>query len=160
MKTPSLFIGAALILALLVFSGGLNDASAASKERTWKYDMRLYPLKGPIFDTTPDLIIKGKSTANRRQSEGTFSFSLPDGADCEGEWGVAIAQGQPTTRPRGLHPGVEAITEGDGTMTIQHERQEADGEGSCSNGAVFMLLLVNQIPVLSDSRGNVFRMRR
>lgn len=160
MQTPSMLIGAALTLALLLSSGGLNYANAASKERTWKYDMRLIPLKGPIFDEAPKLVIKGKSTTNKRQSEGSFSFSLPDGADCEGEWVAANDQGSPTTRARGLHPHVEGIDEGNGTMTIQHERQNADGEGSCTNGAVFILLLVNQIPIISDSRGNVFRMRR
>lgn len=63
--------------------------------------IRLYPIKGPIAETSPSLLIAVR-TDNSSETSGTISFRLPkpDKAKCTGTWSSVTPK--VITKERGL----------------------------------------------------------
>jgi hypothetical protein len=152
----ALFAGVVIAVSACAQDGARPEGAAPG----WTYDLRLAPVKGPIAEATPKLMIRAKVTSNRKESEGTLSFALPEGVTCDGTWSVKNDQSSPERRAAGSHPHVKQLTQdATGNITIKHEKQSGEGQGTCTDGSTFIMANVNGMRLVMDSKDNLYRVR-
>lgn len=127
--------------------------------------IKLHALEGPLAAANPGLVLGARNEGGG--NTGRFSYVLPDGATCNGQWqrvsNVLKRRDALPVKNDGMvqsHGSIKALGEGN---TIAHRARKAaiEGSGTCSTGATFEFASVadghSGRGALRDSNGNIFR---